>query len=87
MDSPAPRMFFRTCADESGAMLRFKSSFIVVHDIVVITLTRTIKSVVTGQAPVTLEWRNTPRKKTLTKPKVVHAYIIADATNASARAI
>ena len=28
--------------------------------VVVLTLTRTIKSVVTGQAPVTLELRNTP---------------------------
>ena len=58
---------------------------IVVVVVVVLTLTRIIKSVVTGQAPVTLEWRNTPRKKTQTKPKVVHAYIIFDATNASAR--
>ena len=30
---------------------------------VVLTLTRIIKSVVTGQAPVTLELRNTPEKK------------------------
>ena len=30
---------------------------------VVLTLTRTIKSVVTGQAPATLELRNTPGKK------------------------
>ena len=55
---------------------------------VVLTLTRIIKSAVTRQAPVTAEgWRNTPREKTQTKPKVVHAYIIADATinNASAR--
>ena len=32
-----------------------------------------IKSVVTGQAPVTLELRNTPEKKNANKPKVVHA--------------
>ena len=50
---------------------------------VVLTLTRIIKSVVTGQAPVTLEWRNTPGKKH--KPKVVHAYIIADAIHAPDR--
>ena len=31
--------------------------------VVVRTLTRTIKSMVTGQAPVTLEWKNTPGKK------------------------
>ena len=31
--------------------------------VVVLTLTRIIKSVVTGQAPVTLELRNTPGKK------------------------
>ena len=51
--------------------------------VVVLTLTRTIKSVVTGQAPVTLGWRNTAGKKH--KPKVVHAYTIADAINASAK--
>ena len=32
--------------------------------VVVLTLTRIIKSVVTGQAPVTLEPRNTPGKNT-----------------------
>ena len=31
--------------------------------VVVVTLTRIIKSVVTGQAPATLERRNTPEKK------------------------
>ena len=51
--------------------------------VVVLTLTRIIKSVVTGQAPATLELRNTPEKKH--KPKVVHAYITADAIHASAR--
>ena len=35
--------------------------------IVVVTLTRIIRSVVTGQAPVTLELRNIPRKKHKTK--------------------
>ena len=44
-----------------------------------------IKSAVTGQALVTLELRNTPGKKH--KPKVVHAYITADAINASGRSI
>ena len=38
--------------------------------VVVLTLTRIIKSVVTGQAPVTLELSNTPGKNT-NKPKVV----------------
>ena len=37
---------------------------IVVVVVVVLTLTRIIKSVVTGQAPVTLELRNTPGKNT-----------------------
>ena len=37
-----------------------------------------MKSVVTGQASVTLELRNTPGK-THTQPKVVHAYITANA--------
>ena len=53
--------------------------------VVVLTLTRIIKSVVTGQAPVTLELRNTPGKNT--QPKVVHAYITADAIHASTRDI
>ena len=52
--------------------------------VVVLTLTRIIKSVVTGQAPVTLELRN-PQGKT--HPKVVHAYITADAIHASTRNI
>ena len=51
--------------------------------VVVLTIIRTIKSVVTGQAPVTLELRNTPGKKH--EPKVVHAYITADANHASTR--
>ena len=47
--------------------------------VVVLTLPRIIKSVVTGQAPVTLELRNTPGGKHK-QPKVVHAYFItADA--------
>ena len=55
--------------------------------IVVITLTRIIESVVTGQAPVTLEQRNTPAKKH--KPKVVQGlgFITADAIHASAGTI
>ena len=36
---------------------------VVVAGVVVLTLTRIIKSVVTGQTPVTLELRNTPGKK------------------------
>ena len=56
--------------------------------VVVLTLTRIIKPVVTGQAPVTLELRNTPeKKKNANKPKVVHAYVTADAIHASARNI
>ena len=54
--------------------------------VVVLTFTRIIKSVVTGQAPVTLELRNTPGKKH-TQPKVVHAYITADAIHACTRNI
>ena len=54
--------------------------------VVVLTLTHIIKSVVTGQAPVTLELRNTPGKPH-TQPKVVHAYITADASHASTRNI
>ena len=55
--------------------------------VVVLTLTRIIKSVVTGQAPVTLELRNTPGKNTHNPTKVVHAYITADAIHASTRNI
>ena len=47
------------------------------------TLTRIINSVVTGQAAVILELRDTPGKKH--KPKVVRAYITADAIHASTR--
>ena len=54
--------------------------------VVVLTITHIIKSVVPGQAPVTLELRNTPGKKH-TQPKVVHAYITADAIHASTRNI
>ena len=41
---------------------------------VVLTLTRIIKSTVTGQAPVTLELRNTP-EKTQNEPKVIHVVL------------
>ena len=54
---------------------------VIVVVVVVLTLTRIVKSVVTGEAPVTLELRNTPGKNT-NKPKVVHAYITADAIHA-----
>ena len=36
---------------------------VVVVVVAVLTLTRIIKSVVTGQAPVSLEWRSIPGKK------------------------
>ena len=44
----------------------------------VLTLTRIIKSVVTGQAPVTLEWRNTPGKKykqTKSGTRILHVFL------------
>ena len=50
--------------------------------VVVFTPTRIIKSVVTGQSPVTQELGNTPGKNT-NKPMVVHAYITADEIHAS----
>ena len=50
--------------------------------VVVLTSTRIMKSVVTGQAPGTLELRNTLGKNT-NKPKMVRAYITADAIHAS----
>ena len=46
------------------------------------TLTRILKSVVTGQTPVTEELGNTPGKNT-NKPKVVHTCIAADAIHPS----
>ena len=52
--------------------------------VVVLTLTRITKSVVTGQAPATLEWKNTPGKKQ-SKPKVLHVHILAEASHASAK--
>ena len=48
--------------------------------LVVLTLTRIIKSVVTGQAPVTLELRNTPGK-THTQPKVVQCGLLSTPFN------
>ena len=42
----------------------FCSHVVVVAVVVILTLTRIIKSVVTGQAPATLELRNTSREKT-----------------------
>ena len=54
--------------------------------VVVLPLPRIIKSVVTGEAPVTLELRNTLGKKHK-QPKVVHAYITSDAIHASTRNI
>ena len=44
-----------------------------------------IKSVVTGQAPVTLELRNTPEGKTQTTQGGTRIYITADAIYASTR--
>ena len=52
----------------------------------VLTSTRIIKSVITGQAPVLLKLRNTPGKNT-NQPKEVHIHITADAVHASARNI
>ena len=52
--------------------------------VVVITLTRIIKSVVTGQAPVTLELRNTPGKNT-NKPKVVQYWALFSAGTCTER--
>ena len=63
----------------------YGSSIIVV---VFLTLTRIIKSVVTGQAPVTLELRNTPGKTRTTQGGTrIYMYITADAIHASTRNI
>ena len=55
--------------------------------VVVVELTRTIKSVVTGQAPVNLELRNTPGKNTNNPRWHTHIYTTADAIHASTRNI
>ena len=60
------------------------AAVVVVVVFVVVTFTRIISSVVTGQAQVPLEWKNTTGKNT-SKPKAVHAYIIAEAVHASAK--
>ena len=54
-----------------------------------ITLTRTIKPMVTGQAPVTLEWKNTPGKKHKQTKKGGRRidYIVGEAINSSNRNI
>ena len=60
----------------------------VVVVVVVVTITRIMKSVVIGQAPVTLEWRNTPgeKKHKQNQKWYTHTWcIIADAIHASAR--
>ena len=48
----------------------------------VLTLTPLIKSVITGQAPVTLELRNPPGIQ-IAQTKVIHVYLIAEASHAS----
>ena len=57
-------------------LLRNTCGVVVVVVVVVLTLTGVVKSVVTGQALVTLAWRNTLRQKTQLKPKVVYAYML-----------
>ena len=51
--------------------------------VVVLTLSRIIKSVITGQAPVILEWENIPGQKH--KQTKSGSYIIAEAILASAK--
>ena len=55
--------------------------------VVVLVLTRIIESVVTGQAPVTLELKNTPGKKHKQTKGGTRIYITADAIHASTRNI
>ena len=55
---------------------------VVVVVVVVLTFTRIIKSVLTGQTPVTLKWENTQGEQK-SKSKVVHVCIIADASRTS----
>ena len=55
--------------------------------VVILTLTRIIMFVVTGQAPVTLELRNTPGKTNKQTNQRWYTHITADAIHASARNI
>ena len=95
-------MYLVTCGSLRGAaaavlcLIQHDNSFsdrlhqqvvdFVVVVVVLTLLTRIIKCVVTEQTPVTL-WIGAIRQENTNKPKVVHAYIIADAIHASARKI
>ena len=59
---------------------------VVVVAVVVLTLTLIVKSVVAGQAPVTLELRNTSGKQTY-EQNVVQACITVDAIHAPTKNI
>ena len=80
VDSDAQWTALTTLIHLSKALTAFEICQVVV---VVLTVTRTIKSVVTGQAPLTMELRNIAGKKH--KPMVVHAYITADAYKVSCK--
>ena len=57
-------------------------------DVVVLTLVRIVKSVVTGKAAVTLEWKNTPGEKHKQTKSGIYThilYIIAEAIHAPAK--
>ena len=56
-------------------MLQWKSAYVRARPILVVA----------GQAPITLEWKNTPGKAEA-KPKVVRAYVIAEVVPPSAKA-
>ena len=66
-----PTVCVRTGARYTTSTFLF--ALFIPYMVVVLTLTRIMKSVVTGQAPVTLELRNAPGKE-YKQPKVVHAY-------------
>ena len=65
----------------------YAHSSLLLFVVVVLTLTRVIKSVVAGQAPVTLELRNAPGKTQTTQGGTRIVYITADAIHASSRNI
>ena len=60
---------------------------VVVVVIVVSTLTGIVKSVVTEQAPVTLEWKNTPGTNPTHQKWYVHVCIIAEPSHAPTKTI
>ena len=57
-------------------MYEHKHGNMILGMILLLILTLGVNFVVTGQAPVTLEWKNTPQGKKKKEKKVVHVYLV-----------